>query len=151
MVSYHKGDLLKSGCNIICHQVNLQGVMGVGLARQIADMYPDCEKKYSAYSKECGEPNTRGTVFMYKVGEKKWIANCYSQSVRFNTVYEWVMKCFNSVKEFAEQRDYTVGLPYKYGCGIAQGDWDVVSRIIEEVFGSSKIDCQVWKYEQKCP
>ena len=23
MISYHKGDLLESGCDIICHQVNM--------------------------------------------------------------------------------------------------------------------------------
>lgn len=149
MVSYHKGDLLKSDCNVICHQVNLQGVMGGGIAKQIAEKYPDCEKAYSDYSKNYGDQNTRSTVYMCKVGEKKWIANCYSQSLFYDTVYNWVKKCFNSVKEFAEKNNYSVGLPYRYGCGIANGDWDIVSQIIEEVFGSSKIDCQVWVYKKE--
>ena len=148
MVSYHKGDLLKSDCNVICHQVNLQGVMGGGIAKQISEKYPDCEKAYNDYSKNYGDQNTRSTVYMCKVGEKKWIANCYSQSLFYDTVYDWVKKCFNSVKDFAEQNNYSVGLPYKYGCGIAHGDWNIVSNIIEEVFGNSKIDCQVWEYKK---
>ena len=49
MISYHNGDLLKSGCDIICHQVNLQGVMGGGIARQIANKYPDVEKSYKLF------------------------------------------------------------------------------------------------------
>lgn len=32
-MTYYKGDLLKSPCNMICHQVNCQGVMGDGIAK----------------------------------------------------------------------------------------------------------------------
>lgn len=58
MITHHNGDLLKSGCDIICHQVNLQGIMGGGLAKQIAaldslftadavtDMLDDILKEY---------------------------------------------------------------------------------------------------------
>ena len=46
MISYHEGDLLKSNCDVICHQVNLQGVMGGGLALQIARKFPQVEHEY---------------------------------------------------------------------------------------------------------
>jgi O-acetyl-ADP-ribose deacetylase (regulator of RNase III) len=40
MIHYVKGNLLDSNCDYICHQVNCQGVMGSGIARQIRERYP---------------------------------------------------------------------------------------------------------------
>ncbi len=54
MISYHEGDLLKSNCDVICHQVNLQGVMGGGLALQIARKFPQ-ERFTSTFIKERDE------------------------------------------------------------------------------------------------
>ena len=41
MVTYKQGNLLNSGCNIICHQVNCQGVMGSGIALEIRNRFPE--------------------------------------------------------------------------------------------------------------
>ena len=40
------GDVLNTDCRIVAHQVNCQGVMGGGLARQIRDRYLDVYTKY---------------------------------------------------------------------------------------------------------
>ena len=40
MVNYVKGNLLESDCDYICHQVNCQGVMNSGIARQIREKWP---------------------------------------------------------------------------------------------------------------
>ena len=40
MITYKNGDLLESNCNFICHQVNCQGVMGSGIAKQIRNLFP---------------------------------------------------------------------------------------------------------------
>ena len=51
-----KGDLLKADADVICHQVNLQGVMGGGLALSIAMKYPNVNKIYEDYeAKKLGE------------------------------------------------------------------------------------------------
>ena len=36
-----RGDILRSDTDIIVQQVNCQGVMGAGLAKQIASQYPE--------------------------------------------------------------------------------------------------------------
>lgn len=46
MIIDKKGDVLESGCNVICHQVNEYGVMGGGLAKQIANKYPSVSEDY---------------------------------------------------------------------------------------------------------
>lgn len=146
MISYHNGDLLESKCNVICHQVNLQGIMGGGLALQIATKYPECEKEYKLFNScYCG-----GCVDFYQIPKTNdYIANCYSQELNFDTNYEWVKSCFEMVLNFAKPSNneiVTIGVPYNYGCGIANGKWNKVEQIFKELFENEKnIDFQIWK------
>ena len=145
MITYHDGDLLKSGCDIICHQVNLQGVMGGGLAYQIAQKHPECAKQYAEYVKLFSDPTMLiCSVFWHHANEYA-IANCFSQLLNFDTSYVAVREVFKNVKSYAEILNKTVGIPYGYGCGIAHGEWAKVERIIKEVFEKSDVDCQIWR------
>lgn len=149
MISYHKGDLLESNCDIICHQVNLYRVMGGGLALQVAKKYPDCEKEYKLFCNEfCG-----GLVDFYQIpNTNKYIANCFSQEYNFYTNYDWVKNCFELIREFAKpikNEIVTIGVPFKYGCGIANGDWNMVEQIFKDIFKDEQtIDLQIWKLEK---
>lgn len=147
MISYHNGNLLDSECDIICHQVNLQGVMGGGLALQISTKYQNCEEQYKDMLKRF---DMRGDVHFFCYGYKgynKFIANCFSQEENFNTNYEWVKSCFKKVLGFAKKFNVeTIGVPFKYGCGIANGDWQKVEEIFKQIFDNEKdIDFQIWK------
>ena len=44
------------------------------------------------------------------------------------------------------EKGYSVSIPYNIGCGLAGGDWNIVSKMIEEIFGQSSIDCVLYKY-----
>lgn len=144
MITYKHGDLLKSGCDIICHQVNLQGTMGGGIALQIAKQYPKCEQDYKEYIKENGG-DAFGTVFIWCKPYNPFIANCFTQTENFNTDYAEVRKCFDSIAHYAKENKLSVGIPYKYGCGIANGDWNQVEQIIKDIFLNTEIDCQIWQ------
>ena len=144
MVTYHNGDLLESGCCIIAHQVNLSGVMGGGLALQIARKYPHCEAKYKERAKN---PITLGEVFYCNEGDTI-IANCFTQDIFYNTNYSAVEKAFMKLRAKAEEiGGVTIGIPYGYGCGIANGNWSIVEEIILKVFCNTNIDCQIWKFK----
>ena len=52
MVKVKKGNLLKARTDIIVHQVNVQGVMGGGVARQLSLKYPGLEKFYANHCKK---------------------------------------------------------------------------------------------------
>lgn len=43
----------------------------------------------------------------------------------------------------------TIGIPYKYGCGIAKGDWVKVEKIFKNEFEESELRLQIWKKENK--
>ena len=126
---YIRGDLLSADADIICHQVNLQGYMGGGLALSIAKRFPSVEKEYQNY-----EPKRLGEV-CFSNTDTFVIANCFSQTEDFDTDYSALRKCLFKVKEYMNLNGLkTIAIPYKYGCGIANGNWDIVSTIFESIF-----------------
>ena len=86
-----------------------------------------------------------GDICYYNAGNNLYIANCFTQRANFDTDYVAVKKAFQDVEELADCCKLSVGIPYGYGCGIANGSWEKVEKIIQEVFGSSKVNCQIWK------
>ena len=129
MVAYLEGDLLRTDADIICHQVNLQGVMGGGLAWQIARKFPSVNEVYEDYTwKRLGNVCFADT-------DTFTVANCFSQNEDFTTNYDALRLCLFKVKRYMIKRGYTsVAIPYKYGCGIAKGDWNKVFSMFEKVF-----------------
>lgn len=129
------GDILESKCNIICHQVNCQGVMGRGLAKQIKDKYPNVFEKYSVY---CKQKNVLGTVLYVYIGNNQYIANLFGQEFygtnSKQTDYNALEKCFNQIAKDAKQKKLSVVIPYKIGCNLAGGDWNIVFSLIEKCF-----------------
>lgn len=73
-----------------------------------------------------------GDVYIYI--SDKVIANMFSQKANFNTDYYNMEYALNNVKDFARSNNYSVAIPYGIGCGIANGDWNEVYKIIEKVF-----------------
>lgn len=133
MIKYIQGDLLETDAPLILHQVNLQGVMGGGLAYSIARKYPSVEREYSHFQ------GTLGDVLCCET-EDFFIGNCYSQNEDFTTNYDALRDCLEGVRVFMNHYDInTVAIPYKYGCGIARGDWTTVETIFKEVLGDFEI------------
>ena len=120
------GDLLKADVDIILHQVNLQGFMGGGIAYQIAKKFPNVEKEYIEF-----EEKELGKVCFVKTN-RYVVGNCFSQNWYFETDYQALRQCLDVVLEYMFKNNLkTIAIPYKYGCGIASGNWDIVLEIFE--------------------
>ena len=50
MIYWKKGNLLESDCDYICQQVNCQGKMNSGIAKQIREKWPVVYQNYKAIS-----------------------------------------------------------------------------------------------------
>ena len=140
MVKVKNGNLLEANEDILVHQVNVDGVMGGGVARQLANQYQGLEEFYSKY---CKEKNNyyqflSGTVLFYNDYDKT-IANIFSQFPNFETDYVEMRKCLEYVKHWAITNNLSIAMPYGIGCGIANGDWDKVYKIIEDVFNDYEV------------
>lgn len=157
MITYYKGDLLKSSCNIICHQVNCQGVMGAGIAKQIKEKFPACYEAYKEVVNTAGKENCLGRVYFYEHASGRFIANMFSQfniypRNKVHTDYNAFRKCCKSIKELVfnlwgkNTSDCKIGFPYKIGCGLAGGDWSIVSQILEEEFAGPHWNVEIWEF-----
>jgi len=167
MVENFDGDILRSNCNIICQQVNTLGIMGGGLAAQIAKKYPECNRQYIEYCNSHSEEKLLNSILWYQIDYNHFIANIFSQRnirqpiyvanpvyvkkelqlplTEFKlTDYSYLKKCLKEVHNKALEDKLTVGIPYKYGCGIAIGNWNNVNRIINDTFNDD-VMCQIWK------
>lgn len=142
MLIIKKGNLLEAKENIICHQVNENGVMGGGIAKQIADKYPNVEKEYKHIVEI--EEDVIGMFHWVNIENDKYIANLFTQK-EYETQYNKVKELFNHTKTLAKERNYSIATCYNYGCGIANGDWREVEKILIDIFDD--YDITIYKYE----
>lgn len=146
MIKYIKGDILNSDTDVIIHQVNCYGVMGSGIAKQIREKYPNVYKNYK-YLCNCYKPEQLlGYVQYVAVDNNKIICNVFGQlnygyDGKLYTNYESLERAFKYISRYL--RNKSIAIPYKIGCCRGGGDWNIVYKMIEEIFK----DCDVTLYE----
>lgn len=147
----YDGNVLDSTAPIIAHQVNFNGIMDAGVAKCIKEKYPDIMEDYLEW---CNSQEDKivllGQVQFYKRGEDDkgnplCIANCFSQRNKkgLNNCYtdykavSWCMREINTnIRKY--NLEHRVALPYKYGCGIGEGNWKDVLECIFWGFSREK-------------
>lgn len=152
MVKYVKGNLLDSDCDYICHQVNCQGVMNSGIARQIRERWPRVFASYRAYCDRLKNNNESplGEIWGVAIDNEhaQWVVNMFGQDTfgytgaRF-TSYDSFATCLTKMRDRLP-KDKTIGFPKNIGCGLGGGNWKVISALIEEILGE---DFEVYIYE----
>jgi len=141
MITIVEGNILDATEDIICQQVNCLGVMGAGLAKQIVTKYPEVYKSYKRFCKGCKDGDNRnllGEIQTILTNDGKVITNLFSQygygrDQRY-TNYGALKYCLESILKLSINFHDLIAIPYNLGCGLAGGDWDVVYKIIDEVF-----------------
>lgn len=150
-VQIKTGDLMGATESIIGHQVNCQAVMGSGVAKQIRLFYP---KAYSEYLRFCAanKDELLGKCQLVEVGNGtyRYIANLFGQEFyggdgRKYTDDAALKKSLEHLYEFAKDKGYSAALPYKIGCDRGGGDWDQVSKLIENIF--TDVELTLYKLE----
>ncbi len=133
-----KGDLIKLAIegefDLIIHGCNCFCTMGAGIAKTIKQTFPEAYKADLATEK--GDKSKLGTISWAKsktTSGELIIVNAYSQ---FNwrgrgrkVDYEAIKEVFKKVKE--EFSGLKIAYP-AIGAGLAGGDWQIISEIIEE-------------------
>lgn len=139
MINIVNGNILDAKEDIISQQVNCCGVMGSGLAKQIRNKYPEVFIEYYAYCKKHDIlEQMLGVAQPVKCNDNKIVVNLFGQ-MRYGTDRQYTdygaLKCaMRNMKEYAQENNLSIAIPYQIGCGLAGGDWNVVYKIIEEVF-----------------
>lgn len=154
MIHYIKGNLLDSNCDYICHQVNCQGVMGSGVAKQIKERWPEVyeqyRREYERTIKYGSTPESQlGAIDAVRIrNSNQYVVNMYSQNScgydgQRYTSYSAFANILENFKIYIS-KDKTIAFPKNIGCGLGGGNWKVISALIEEILGE---DYEVYIYE----
>ena len=154
MITYVKGNLLESDCDYICHQVNCQGRMGSGIAKQIREKWPVVYTSYmdwyNYHHSHGKEQNLHGEAQFIPVADNKTVINIFAQLFygydgRRYTSYDAFWSCLGKIKDQIPKGS-KIGFPYKIGCGLGGANWAVIKTMIEEALS---YEYDVYIYELK--
>jgi O-acetyl-ADP-ribose deacetylase (regulator of RNase III) len=161
-LTYVHGDLLRSkGVEIIGHQCNCQNTFGSGIARSIKEMYPKAYYLDCMAAKE--KVNKLGNISVatvipedHELSDIRFIFNLYGQNLGtdknklydrktdYEALFTALQKMATYFKDDHPLDTLTVGLPYKIGCGLGSGDWNIVERLIEVAFKNYYGDVRIY-------
>ena len=162
-VYYKTGNLLEAPVDYICHQVNCQGRMGSGIAKQIRAKWPAVYDAYHAKFQEmedeisemCGGFEYQldvsevllGHMQIVPINDKQSVINMFAQQYygydgKRYTSYDAFWACLGGIKD-SVPKGSKIGFPYKIGCGLGGANWPVIFQMIDEVLGE---DFQVYIY-----
>ena len=149
MIHYIKGDITKSDCDVICHQVNCQGAMNSGVAKAIREKWPEVYKSYKTWCDRFKEDtyallgNSQAVAIDHD--PRRYVVNLFTQQyygydgTRF-TDYE---AFYNALATLAIQlQDYPnvkIAFPYNIGCCRGGANWNIIRTMIKEVLGDRPV------------
>ncbi|EKU98150.1 hypothetical protein Lepto7375DRAFT_7411 [Leptolyngbya sp. PCC 7375] len=137
-------DILTIDKGLIVHQTNCQGVMGAGLAKKIADKWPVVKHDYlKDYALNADGGPLLGDWLRTEVANGLFVASVYGQENYGRkpgycyTSYRALAISFSAINYANQSYEFypsklPVYIPYGLGCGLAGGDWHVVSALIEQ-------------------
>lgn len=141
------GNLLESDCDAIVHQVNCQGVMGSGIAKQIRDKWPvvfnDYIDEYKKGHLKLGHVITSGEdPVIFSICAQ----NRYGRTGQF-TNYQAFATCIRYIVNLARiQGLKKIGLPFGIGAGLGGGDWVTLYSILGGIADESMITLYLYKF-----
>ena len=138
MITQKSIDILDESFDVIAHGCNCFHTMGAGVAKTLRAKYPkifEVDGNDSVFGLEA----KLGTYTVAEVEENKFIYNLYTQfrygREKRHLNYEALVSSLDSMN--TSIGDKLGGKPIKLvlpkiGCGLAGGNWNIVSKIIEE-------------------
>ena len=150
MIKYVKGDAvkaLKNGeINYLIHCCNAQGVMGSGIAKQIKEEIPQAFDVYKNYcNRFSNTEDLMGAVpfggGVFNLIGQEYYGTTKKRYVNYGAVAKGFSQIFEDVEfilgKLIQSRLYdgnvVLGLPYKFGCDRAGGDWEIMEELIESL------------------
>ena len=161
------GNILDSGADIICHQVNCQGKMNSGVAKAIRQKWPKVYTEYKAkcdYEEAtindifCGCENPPidssecllGDIQVVLIDENKAVINMFAQQYygydkKRYTSYDAFWNCLWKIKRYINP-EKTIAFPYNIGCVRGGANWNIIYAMIVEVLGKD-YKVELWRLD----
>ena len=72
--------------------------------------------------------------------------NMYGYDGRRYTNIDALRSCFTKLAQYAREDGLTVAMPYKVGCVRGGANWEVVYKMIEEIFRD--VNVELWRLDK---
>jgi len=152
-INYVRGDATNPvgpGKRIIAHCCNDAGFWNAGFVRALSERYHQPERDYRRWARGLTPvPFRLGQVQFVRVQPGLSVANIIGQSgirsasnptpIRYDSLREGLAR----VRMRALDDDATVHMP-RIGAGLAGGDWEIISAIIEDELCSHGINVTIY-------
>jgi O-acetyl-ADP-ribose deacetylase (regulator of RNase III) len=163
VIRYVTGDATRpqgEGPRVIVHVCNDVGGWGAGFVVAISRRWKEPEAGYRrwhrARSDEGAGPFELGAVQYVEVEPQLWVANLVGQHGLSATKgvppvrYDAIRAGLGKVAAFAREHAATVHMP-KIGAGLAGGDWDRISKVIENELDAKGVGVTVYTLPAAAP
>jgi O-acetyl-ADP-ribose deacetylase (regulator of RNase III) len=135
------------GNKVICHIVNSVGLWGSGFVVALSKKWKEPEQQYRDWFKFKNSFEL-GNVGFVQVTPDTIVANMIAQheTIRTNQIpirYDAVEECLNKVAERALETNSSILMP-RIGCGLAQGKWSEIEKIVKKTIDDKGIHCYVF-------
>lgn len=140
LIKLVNGDLLDAKENLICHQVNTNGRMGSGVAKQIKKKWFEVFEAYECLCEAVpNHESIMGHAHVVRINENQSVVNLFGQKNygrdgKRYTDYEALYTALEEVARIARHKNLSVAFPYKMSSDLGGGDWNIVYAMIESVF-----------------
>lgn len=152
MIKIIDGDLLESNADIIAHQVNCQGKMNSGIAKQIREKYPEVFKLYKTLCDNYIDHkyDLLGMCDVVSISNGKYIANLFGQlnygyDGKQYTNLQALKIAMIKLRNFAS-KNKTIAFPYGLASFRGGAKWEDVYAIIKEVFDGYNVE--IWRLDR---
>jgi O-acetyl-ADP-ribose deacetylase (regulator of RNase III) len=155
-MKYISGDAIEvfknSKSAVLIHQVNCQGVMGSGIAKQIRDTYPNHFDDYKECVDHFGSSEMFGEYFFTMIDSYHSVVGLFSQfnygtGERHTNYAAFVNAITQLVNSDSDEVDYELIIPKYIGCGLGGGDWNIIEQILLDVEQLYDVEFTCVEYE----
>ena len=162
MVTFHNGNILDSGADLICHQVNCQGAMNSGVAKAIRQKWPQVYTEYRNAAQDLSSEefydeeswmHMLGHIQTVFLADKETMAviNMFAQAGygydgRRYTSYDAFWSCLGEIKRTIKP-GLRIAFPARIGCVRGGANWKVIFTVIEEVLGDD-YNVEIWDFDR---
>lgn len=141
------GDMFTSTAPAFGHGVNVDGVMGAGVAKVFRSRYPTM---FDQYRQAClhlsGAGRLRpGGMLPWQAPDGRWVYNMASQDRPGpNARLSWLVASAQAALAHADEHGVDrIAIP-QIGCGIGGLDWGQVSKALDEIQAPFAARFEVW-------
>lgn len=142
-IIHQTGDVFTTDARAIGHGVNVDGVMGSGIAVQFRERFPEM---YDEYRKLCKSGELApGGIMVFEVAPKLYVYNIASQDrPGANATYEWLAEGIRQAVKIAEADGLTKFAIPRIGSGIGGLNERQVETLIADIIAPSRVNVEIW-------